>query len=36
MENITLAQDVAAVWFIVVFGAALLAQVIDFAKRCWK
>lgn len=36
MENITLAQDVAAVWFIVVFGVALLAQVIDFAKRCWK
>jgi hypothetical protein len=36
MENITLAQDVAALWFIAVFGAALLTQVIDFARRCWK
>lgn len=36
MENITLAQDVAAVWFIVVFGSALIAQVWDFARRTWK
>lgn len=36
MENITLAQDVAAVWFIVVFGIALLAQVSDTVRRLWK
>lgn len=27
MENITLAQDVAAIWFMLVFGTCLLAQV---------
>ena len=36
MEAITNAQDVAAIWFIVVFGAALVAQVWDFGRRCWK
>lgn len=33
MENITLAQDVAAVWFIIVFGIALMAQVCEPLRR---
>jgi hypothetical protein len=36
MENITHANDVAAIWFMVVFGACLLTQVVDFGRRCWK
>lgn len=36
MENIINAQDVASVWFMVVFGLVLIAQVYDFAKGVWK
>lgn len=36
MENITNAQDVAAIWFMLVFGLALLSQVCETIRRYWK
>lgn len=36
MESITLANDIAAIWFMVVFGFALLAQVFDCVRRWLK
>ncbi len=36
MENITLAQDVAAVYFMVVFGIALLAQVFEPLRKALR
>lgn len=36
MENIINAQDVAAIWFTLVFGVALLAQVSETIRRYWK
>ncbi len=36
MENITLAQDVAAIWFMLVFGTALLAQVCEPIRKALR
>jgi hypothetical protein len=37
MENITNAQDIAAIWFIVFFGVALLAPVYGWTcKKVWN